>query len=170
VTTKRGRLPLIRMLVVFGACLSIALWYAERPVEQPYSYNHAVHTAKADCTLCHRGARTGRRAGLPDMQVCTRCHMTAPGPRPTAAARALGERARAGDPAPWNRLFRLPSHLFFSHRRHTSVAGIDCVRCHGDMASRTTPPSRALRTLKMRDCIDCHETNKVTVDCTACHR
>ena len=169
-TRERRRLPFITMGVVFAACLSIALWRADRPVDQPYPYNHAVHTAKADCALCHRGARTGTRAGLPDMQVCTRCHATPPGAHPSARAAELWKRARDGELVPWNRLYRLPSHLFFSHRRHTTVAGLECTRCHGDMGSRTSPPRHPLRALKMRDCIECHEQQQVTVDCTACHR
>jgi len=170
VKSERPRLPFVRMGFVFVACLSITAWYAERPVEQPYPYNHAVHTATADCTLCHRGARDGVRAGLPDMQVCTRCHATPPGKQPSADDEALWKRAAAGDPVPWNRLYRLPSHLYFSHRRHTTVAGIECERCHDAMGKRTSPPSRPLRSLKMSDCIDCHEETQVTVDCTACHR
>ena len=160
-------LPFV-VLFVIGAGGGVLL--AERPTVQPYPYNHAAHTKQADCTLCHRGARNGARAGLPSLEVCTRCHATAPGKAPSAADKALWEKAQNGAAPAWNRLFSLPTHVHFSHRRHTTAAGLACERCHGDMEHRRTPPPKALKTLKMRDCIECHQQEKVTVDCTACHR
>jgi hypothetical protein len=170
VTVGRRALKLLPFALVFVICAGAGLLFADRPTFQPYAYNHAVHTAKADCTLCHRGARDGTRAGLPSMEVCTRCHATAPGAKPTAKDQALWAQALKGNAPPWNRLYRLPSHVFFSHRRHVTVGGIACERCHGDMEHRTSPPAYALKTLKMPDCLGCHQQEKVTVDCTGCHR
>ncbi len=163
-------LRLLPFAAVFVLCTGAGLLFADRPTPQPYPYNHAVHTAKADCTLCHRGARNGTRAGLPSLEVCTRCHATAPGKSPSAADQALWKRAVEGSAPSWNRLYRLPAHIFFSHRRHVTVGGFACEKCHGDMEHQQSPPLRALKTLKMRDCLGCHQQEKVTVDCTACHR
>ena len=169
-TLARRTLRALPFATVFVTCAGAGVLFAERPTYQPYAYNHAVHTAKADCTLCHRGARDGTRAGLPDLQVCTRCHATAPGKTPSAADQALWKQALEGAAPPWNRLFRVPSHIFFSHRRHVTVASIACATCHGDMEHQKSPPLYALKTLKMRDCLGCHQQENVTVDCTACHR
>ena len=159
----------VALLGVGSALASAAL--APRVVEQPLPYNHAVHTAKADCALCHRGAREGVRAGLPSVQVCTRCHAVSPRAAPAGPTNEQWSAWTRGDGLPkWQRLLRLPPHVFFSHRRHATVAGIACDRCHGDMEHRKTPPSQALASLHMRDCIGCHEAEQVTIDCTACHR
>ena len=165
-----GRPARIVIGVIFVLCLGIGTLFGERNVVQPYPYNHAAHTTKANCTVCHRGARTRQRAGLPGLEVCTRCHATAPGAAPTAAHRALWKRVLDGKAPRWNRLLRLPTHVYFSHQRHVTVGGIECKRCHGNMKHRQTPPPGPLVALKMRDCISCHESRKVTVDCTACHR
>lgn len=169
-SVARRALRYLPFAAVFVICAGAGVLFAERPTLQPYAYNHAVHTAKADCTLCHRGARDGARAGLPNLEVCTRCHATAPGKAPSAKDQALWAKALTGSAPPWNRLFRVPAHIFFSHRRHVTVGGVACETCHGDMAHQTSPPDHALKTLKMRDCIGCHQQEKVTVDCTACHR
>ncbi len=159
--------------VAFCGSAAGAVWLSPRPTRQPLPYNHAAHTAKSDCVLCHQGSRDGLRAGLPGIQVCTGCHATPPFRGAGAPTQAQWQAWDTGDgdaPPVWNRLFRLPSHVFFSHRRHTNVAGLPCARCHGDMKDRRTPPEFPLRTLKMRDCIGCHEAEKVTTDCARCHR
>jgi hypothetical protein len=166
----RRVLHFLPFAAVFVICAGAGVLFADRPTRQPYAYDHAAHTAKADCSLCHRGARNGMRAGLPSLEVCTRCHATAPGKSPSAADQALWEKAQNGSAPPWNRLFELPGHVQFSHRRHVTVAGVACETCHGDMQHRRTPPLYPLKVLTMRDCIDCHQQEKVTVDCTACHR
>jgi Cytochrome c7 and related cytochrome c len=170
VTVVRRALRLLPFTGAFVICAGGGMLFADRPTFQPYAYNHAVHTAKADCTLCHRGARDGARAGLPSLEVCTHCHATAPGSAPSARDRAVWAKALQGSAPPWNRLYRLPAHVFFSHRRHVTVAGVACETCHGDMEHQKTPPKYALKALKMRDCISCHQQEKVMVDCTGCHR
>ena len=155
--------------VCFGLALCAGAWATERRVDQPYPFNHAVHVRAAGCPLCHQGVRTGPQAGIPDLNFCTGCHAVPPG-KPSPAAEAQWQRAAGGESVPWNRLYQLPPHLYFSHRRHVVLANRECAECHGDLAQRTTPPSAPVRITKMRDCIACHELEKVTVDCTGCHR
>ncbi len=154
---------------IFVAALATGAYSAGSRVEQPFAFDHAAHVRAADCVLCHRGARTGARAGLPDLGFCTGCHAVAPG-KPTGAAAAAWQKAAAGEVVPWNRLYRLPSHVYFSHQRHVTLAKVECATCHGDIARAVVPPERPLRILKMRDCLACHERERVTVDCTGCHR
>ncbi|RMG19845.1 MAG: hypothetical protein D6729_04225 [Deltaproteobacteria bacterium] len=161
--------------VVFGLLLVLVcagwLGMQDRGVVQPFPYNHAVHTAKAKCVLCHRGVRSGAHAGLPDLTICAQCHATAPGKHPSAEQKALWKKVVDGkEVPPWQRLYRLPEHVYFSHRRHVQIGGLACETCHGDMGKQRQPPRRALRKLKMRNCLGCHEEKHVTQDCTACHR
>jgi hypothetical protein len=153
----------------FAIALGAGAYSSERFTDQPFPFNHAVHTQGAGCVLCHQGVRTGPRAGLLDLGACAGCHAVPPG-NPSAAQRARWERAEAGEPAPWNRLYRLPPHVYFSHRRHVALADLECSSCHGDIGQRTAAPARPRQVVKMRDCIVCHDHEKITVDCTGCHR
>jgi hypothetical protein len=133
---------------------------------QPIAFNHAKHAA-AGCAVCHQGVTTGARAGIPQADVCTRCHATAP-------ARGVSEAAwngiAAGKQIAWKRVTRLPDHVAFSHRRHTVSARLACVSCHGDMRDRTAPPARASVRLVMNTCLDCHRREGASEDCAGCHR
>ena len=80
--------------------------------------------------------------------------------------RTLG---RDGKPVQWQRLFKQPAHVFYSHRRHVEVAKLECRQCHGDTGERTTPPLR-VHNLSMNECISCHREKQVKADCVDCHR
>jgi len=71
---------------------------------------------------------------------------------------------------PWRRLCKVADHVFYSHRRHVTVAGIECSVCHGGIGLSTTPPEWPLRKLKMSFCWDCHEQKGASTDCDACHK
>jgi len=165
---KTGTLATVA--VFFVALTAVGFALSDRPHEQPYPFNHAIHTAKAGCVTCHVGVRSGDRAGLPDLTFCAGCHATVPWKDATTEQQASWQAARAGEAQPFERLYRLPSHVYFSHRRHVVLAAIECERCHGAMGERTTPPAFPLVALRMRDCVDCHASEGVTTDCTACHR
>lgn len=106
----------------------------------------------ADGTVCHRGATTTARAGIPDAAVCAKCHTTTPGS------------------IAWIQVTHVPSHVMFSHRRHVTLARLDCVSCHGEMRERRTPPGIAAVRLTMATCVSCHRHEGATEDCAACHR
>jgi hypothetical protein len=136
------------------------------PMAQPIAFNHAKH-AGVGCILCHQGAATAARAGIPQSDTCTRCHATAPG-RGISDAAWTG--IASGKPIAWLRVTRLPDHVAFSHRRHTGPAQLACVSCHGDMTLRTAPPARAAVRLEMTTCLSCHTREGASEDCAGCHR
>ena len=137
-----------------------------RPLAQPIAFNHARH-ASASCVLCHQGAEAGVRAGIPQADLCTRCHATAPTRGVNAAAWAD---VASGKQIAWRQVTRLPDHVAFSHRRHTSSGQLACASCHGDMRQRTEPPSRAPVRLVMDTCVACHQREGASEDCAGCHR
>jgi len=159
---------LVAVFFIFGLGGGVLL--AERPTFQPSIYNHSVHTAKMDCVRCHRGSRDSVKAGIPSQVICAGCHATAPGKEPSAVERSLWSEVLQGKPVAWNRIYRLPESAFFSHRQHATVAEIECENCHGLMKDQTVPPEFPLTPMRMRECIECHQKEKVTVDCTHCHR
>lgn len=153
-------------LVLVTAAVAAA-WIAvlpSAPVRQPMPFKHAKHQG-TDCTVCHQGAATSTRAGIPEAAVCTKCHAASPGgPSPEWDA------ALSGKPFGWVQVTRMPDHVMFSHRRHVTLAKLDCVSCHGNVRDRQTPVTAVAVRLDMDTCLACHRREGAAEDCAACHR
>jgi len=121
-----------------------------------------------ECLDCHRHALTQSRATIPNIEVCADCHQDAQGDS-GAEAKAV-EHVQAHEPIRWQKVYTVPSHVLFSHRRHAGIAGIECERCHGAIGERLQPVTEALVSLRMNDCLECHEESGVSNDCVLCHR
>lgn len=154
-------------LVLVGGLLSRAL---ESKVRQPIRFSHHLHVVKngITCDTCHLYYTEYQRAGLPPLNVCANCHQSPMG--------NSGEEAKVvsyvqqGKSIPWVRIYHVPSHVYFSHRRHVTLGKVDCQVCHGNVKERTTPFVRPVVNVSMQFCINCHKQHKVTTDCIACHR
>jgi len=145
------RRVLTAALVTVAAAL---LWVAAMPpaaIGQPIAFPHARHQAVA-CSVCHRGVTSSVRAGIPDATFCAKCHTTLP---KTIA---------------WVQVTRVPPHVLFSHRRHVTLARLDCASCHGEMRERVAPIGAAPVRLTMNTCLACHRHEGAADDCAACHR
>ena len=172
--------------VVAVALLTWGFWWGEPAVKQPIEYPHKTHVEKLKlpCTSCHQRAEKDAVAGRPPTALCLACHSGGETEsNEVKKIRAFGEK---GQEIPWKRVWRLPPHVFFSHRTHVVVAKVKCQTCHGPMETLDRPPARALKTLAMNDCIGCHEkwegpkekgtgvvkvaARRVSTDCNACHR
>jgi hypothetical protein len=144
-----------------------------RPTEnvlQPIAFNHLWHTQdlQLTCDFCHEYVRQGAHSGLPSEETCAMCHSTPQGDSEEAAR--VTELLEAGEPLVFKKLFGLPDHVFYTHRRHVVIGEVECAQCHGDIANTESPPERPLVTVDMAFCMDCHTERDVTNDCTACHR
>ena len=145
------RRALAAALVTAAAAL---VWIAAMPaaaMRQPIEFPHVMHTAVA-CVVCHRGAATASRATIPDAAFCGKCH--------SALSKTIA----------WVQVTRLPSHVNFSHRRHVTLAKLDCASCHGEMRERRTPVVAPQVQLTMTTCLSCHRQEGAAEDCAACHR
>ena len=134
------------------------------PVRQPIAFPHANHR-NVGCTVCHRGAATTARAGIPDAPLCAKCHASPPGRSAAVWNAALG-----GRPIGWVQVTHVPDHVMFSHRRHVALGRLDCASCHGKMAERRAPLGAAPLRLEMNTCLACHRREHAAEDCAACHR
>jgi hypothetical protein len=139
-------------------------------VPQPIAFNHLKHTTDLQlaCDFCHQYVSTGAHAGLPGSDICAYCHTARQGE--SAESARLTEMLEAGTPFRFNKLFRLPSHVYYTHRRHVGAAGLECVNCHGSIANTERPPPRPLVRVDMNFCLGCHRAREQTQDCMACHR
>jgi hypothetical protein len=136
---------------------------------QPIAFNHEKHVKEnqLDCSTCHQFYETETFSGFPEAETCATCHQQPLGK--SAEEARLVQLLKENKPLVWGRLFRQPPHIFYSHRRHVVKAKLKCEQCHGAIALATSPP-RVVKKLSMNDCIDCHKRNRVSVDCTTCHR
>lgn len=137
---------------------------------QPIQYNHKIHVQDVglECQDCHQNAATHARALIPDSAFCGDCHDDVDaeneGTREVARYVARGERI------PWRTVHVVPDHVYFSHRRHVTVARIECMVCHGNVEEREQPFSAPYRVIEMEWCLDCHARSEASADCYACHR
>jgi predicted CXXCH cytochrome family protein len=139
-------------------------------VSQPVAFNHRKHTEQLglNCEFCHVHVELRAHAGLPNAQICGICHQTVQGT--SAEAARVTELLTEGDPLTFKKLFRLESHVFYTHRRHVGIAGLECENCHGAIATTERPPARPLIEIDMDFCVRCHREQGQTFDCNACHR
>jgi hypothetical protein len=161
----------VRLFLLASVASGLLMTSGEASGEQPIAFNHKAHVSKGlDCTLCHRYVREQAFASLPTLETCLTCHAAPLSQNPEEAK--VREFAARKEPLGWVRLYRLSpdAAVFFSHRRHVALGNIPCATCHGAMAERTTPPARALVRLDMDFCIACHQEQKVSTACVACHR
>jgi hypothetical protein len=163
------RLRRIFLLSVAGLVLGYNLspLLPGRGVEQPLSFNHQIHRVM-DCTLCHAGAKAGVKAGFPEAEVCQKCHAISP--LADIKYQEVWKQAESGNQLLWNKLAKVPEHVYFSHNRHVHLAGLNCQQCHGMISTTARPPSSPLMKISMGSCLNCHLENNVSQDCAACHR
>ena len=163
-------LLLLASMPLLGALAVLVAVRRGPTVPQPVAFNHLKHTSDLElaCDFCHKYVRSGAHAGLPDAGTCSMCHRAPQGDSDEAAR--VTELLEAGDPLRFNKLFRLPDHVFYTHRRHVGIAELECANCHGAIAETERPPERALVRVSMDSCMDCHRERGETLDCNACHR
>jgi predicted CXXCH cytochrome family protein len=167
---RRGNILVAGLVVALGLAAA-AVVAGQRDGEQPIQFNHKAHVSKGlDCAVCHRYVREQAFASLPPLQTCLMCHAAKISQNPEEGK--IREFAAKNEPLRWVRLYRLAPNaaVYFSHRRHVTLGKIECATCHGPMAERTTPPSKALVNFSMDFCIDCHEQKQVATTCVNCHR
>lgn len=167
------RLLTIAVLVVLvlglAATGALYLWIPPH-VEQPLAFNHQLHVEESgmDCTDCHLYAESGARATIPNVTVCADCHSEVLTESEVEAR--LVEYVEAEQLIPWRKVYWVPAHVVFSHRRHTAVAGLECEACHGPIAAAVEPVSRPFQPISMDGCMECHYEQGASNDCIACHR
>lgn len=168
---RRALWLIVGLVIVVGAVgFVLGPWAsAPAPVEQPLAFNHKAHVDMGmDCVDCHTYVKTQTFSGLPTLETCLGCHAEAITESPEEEK--VRTAAAAGTELHWNRLYHVPNHVYYSHRRHVTAGGLECATCHGPIAQTERPPKAPLNAITMDFCIDCHQRNEVTVDCIACHK
>lgn len=168
--------------------------------KQPIAFSHQLHAGEMTipCMYCHFGAEDSKHAGIPPANVCMNCHeFVNNNTNENKIAEKLGRKVEISpeikkiyesfgtseknyedkSPTEWVKIHNLPDFVFFSHKPHIN-AGIDCEKCHGDVASMTRV--KQVNDLSMGWCLDCHRQDHESLnntkerksqlqDCATCH-
>ncbi|MBM2842012.1 MAG: cytochrome, partial [Bacteroidetes bacterium] len=137
----------------------------------PLAFNHKAHIENAgmNCKDCHVNVETLAAASIPTLEVCQTCHSDEPLSK-SPIEQELFKYVADKKEIPWVQIHTVPEQVYFSHRRHVTIGGLDCTNCHGNIAGMTTPIISPTFPLTMKHCMDCHKQHKVTNDCLSCHR
>jgi hypothetical protein len=166
----RGRRPGdSRVLRATGtlSLVMIAMAASVLRAEQPIAYSHKIHIEHGlQCLDCHSGADTGARATIPSVSKCMLCHAKIATGNPEV--KKVAGFAAARREIPWERVYGFDSAALvkFQHAPHIR-AGVQCVRCHGDMTQAAT--AQPLVKHNMGTCVSCHRENHASEDCATCH-
>lgn len=167
-----GRIIIVLIIVVGSAALVYGVVVRAPRVVQPIIFNHTVHVNEAglQCAECHADAETHTHAGFPAKQICLDCHDIDEEEGSHPEKDKLFAYDEVTHEIPWVRVAVTKPDVYFSHRRHVRAAKLDCLECHADQPTLSEPPSTVRLVMGMDTCIACHEENKASVDCLACHR
>jgi hypothetical protein len=157
----------IALLAIFVVGKSHSKGRASQPIE----FDHKVHIDNAGlrCTDCHVHAGDNPVATIPSLEVCQNCHSADPVSKSPEELKVLAYVAERKE-IPWQQIYRVPEHVYFSHRRHVTVGKLECSACHGNMNEQTMPVTAPFLAVTMENCTNCHKEHKITNDCLACHR
>lgn len=161
----------IAIVILLVTAVGLPAAARRRPsIPQPVAFDHRKHTEDLGltCEFCHKYVRVGAHAGLPDVETCSVCHSVVQGT--SEEAEKVTELIAEGNQLNFKKLFRMPSHVFYTHRRHVGIAELSCETCHGAIAETEHPPGRPLLNITMKFCLDCHREQGETLNCNACHR
>lgn len=138
---------------------------------QPIAYNHKIHieTVGLQCIDCHISVEHKTSATIPSKEICQNCHSGDPLTESEEEKKLLTY-INEGKEIPWIKIYNIPDHVYFSHRRHVIRGEISCTECHGNINEMTNPVSAQFKKISMKNCMNCHKKRKVTNDCLACHR
>ncbi|MFN0108648.1 MAG: cytochrome c3 family protein [Blastocatellia bacterium] len=134
--------------------------------EQPIPFSHKLHVGGQGlkCATCHKNPDPGERMGLATAAMCMQCHEEEKAESPSI--QKLAGFAKDKREIKWRRVYEIPSYVFFSHRAHLE-SGATCITCHGEV--KELEQMYKVKEINMASCMNCHQANKASTDCTYCH-
>ena len=164
-------LVLVPVIALFGLLIYLSFQLRGQGVVQPVEYSHKVHieTAGMTCTDCHIYADKAASATIPNIDVCQTCHADEPVSKSPEELKVINH-VKEEKEIPWRQIYKVPDHVYFSHRRHVVDGAVECSECHGAVAEAAGPVTYQIIPVTMENCLNCHKQREVTTDCLACHR
>lgn len=126
---------------------------ADRGPEQPIPFSHRWHAGELamDCAYCHTDGRRTATVSMPSIELCMGCHQwVGRNLPPVGQLRSAWEE---GQTIAWNRVYKLPEFVQFTHQPHLRN-DVACQVCHGPVEEmdRVYKYSK----LTMGWCLECH--------------
>lgn len=158
-----NKLPLVAAIAInaIGASVTFGVWYYLTPKNfqvgyapvQPVPYSHKLHAGQMgmDCRYCHSQIERAAHAQVPPTQTCMGCHTLVKNDSQRIAP--LKASWESGEPVEWNKVHKLPDHVYFNHSAHLNV-GVGCTECHGRIDQMEVV--RQDKPLSMGWCLECH--------------
>ncbi len=149
-------LPVILVFLVVMVVIATSGWVGIEATYQPIKFNHLKHKEQGlQCLDCHKYAKEYRFAGLPDAEVCSKCHQTKL--TESREEEKLFQFIQDKSPIPWNRIYHVPDHVYYSHAEHVGLANLECQSCHGNIGEKKTPYLSGFPPfeIKQRMCVKC---------------
>ena len=167
-STGKKIVVIVGCVLIFFLVLVFILSAFSKGIIQPISFNHKIHAENdMECSDCHLYFKKQASSGRPSLETCTGCHEEPLGE--STAEKKLMEYIKTMEEIEWQRLYRVPEDVYFSHRRHVVLGEIECSTCHGDIGNSSRPPAKPVE-ISMKKCMKCHKARGVNNDCIACHR
>jgi len=156
---------------IFVLVIVWAVFGSHSNIIQPIEYNHKIHieTVELICSDCHITVETMPTATIPNIELCEGCHYDEPMTESPEEAKLI-KYIEESKQIPWQRIYSVPDHVYFSHKRHVVIGELACYECHGHVEESSKPSPYPIWLPSMDNCIDCHKQLKVTSDCLSCHR
>lgn len=160
------------LLTLLGSPLVLAFVFQARapglqqagiPSGNGLNFDHVLHVEDVEllCDDCHSGVEasvSGLDDLLPDKDVCADCHEVDDDDECGTCHTNVDEAAA---------LERITTYSEkFSHQRHLTN-GLECNDCHAALLQPDMVEVEAIPT--MVGCLDCHESQSVTQECSSCH-
>lgn len=145
-----GGLTVTVLITYYFSAYNLAVGYAP---EQPVPYSHKLHAGDLgiDCRYCHANVERSYEAMVPPTQTCMGCHSVIKTDSEKLAP--VRDSWATGKPVEWQRIHRLPDHVYFDHSVHLA-AGVGCASCHGRIDEMEVV--RQDKPLSMSWCLECH--------------
>ncbi len=131
----------------------------------PSAFSHSIHVDGngLECADCHVGVNTSMKGTdnlMPKWSACADCH----------SLEDIANRGVALGEAMNGFVLKVIDDYLpkFHHQRHIDKAKVDCNACHANLDQPVAEGKRAHLPM-MADCIDCHTTRSVAMECNTCH-
>ncbi len=163
-------IAVVVVLIVLAAIYFGLVAPTQAAPQQPINFPHnAMVPLGITCVYCHTTATRSPAAGMPSVEKCMGCHKIIA--TSTPRIQQLTGYWQRQEPVPWVRVNQLPRFVYFTHEVHVTVGGLNCERCHGNVAQMTVdvPVVR----MNMGWCLGCHESQPNGAqlrDCVICHQ
>jgi mono/diheme cytochrome c family protein len=129
--------------------------------EQEIEFDHALHynEYEIDCIYCHEKAINLKKANLPGISLCMKCHDYIRDGEKNGKdeIKKILQYAESNQRIAWEKAYRLAEHIHFDHSLHKQAAKLNCLDCH----TNTGNPCIRKKDISMQWCIDCHSRSAI---------